>query len=501
MTASGTVGGRARAPYEVLVAGAGPAGLLCAVELAVRGVRCRVVDRRPGPLPGSRCPTLWQRSLEALASAGLPMAELLDRSLPLERKVFHVAGATAEVDLRSEASPHAFPVLLRQDDLERFLTERLAELGGKVDYGHEVLSVGPDMPGATDVLLRGPGGDERVRVAWAVLATGAGGVTGGGERDAGPARPAAAGELPGMRWVLADVRATAEFAPGPGEEHIFREATGHAGLVPLPGGGHRLFLALPDEACGAGPDGSPTPADVAAAAERMVGLRLATPDAVWSVRPASAVADRFRQGRRLLLGDAARRFPMPVHGLNTGLQDALGLGWKLATAVRRPAVAEELLDTYDAERRAAAEGVRDRAERVLGYGSTVPVEVIRDRLLRRVFDIRTEPVPRYAPGPLTDPDSPLGGSPAPFATAGGVFPAWRLVVRHRAGEAVPGWLVGRLEALTREFGLPLVIAAGDMASAGVHAYLVRPDGYVSFDGGPGRLAALAQHLTRVRRFL
>lgn len=505
---------------RILIAGAGPSGLLCAVELAARGVPCRVVDRRPGPAGGSRCPTLWQRTLRVLDAAGVPVEALRRAGTALERKRFLIAGADAEVDLRSGDGPFAAPLLIRQEDLERLLLERLRALGGAVEYGVELLEVRRNDGGASRhgagapavVVLRGPDGVGEAPVDRVVCATGAAGrVTGvTGPADVAPV---------GMRWLLADVSVAPEDTPAPGVEHILRDHAGHGGLVPLPGGGHRLFLALPDDPAGA--DRQPTPAEVVEAARRSVGVRLTgEPGAIWAVRPRSWVADAFVDGPVVLLGDAARSFPMPVHGLNTGLQEAAELGWKLAAAASLPAAAgTELLATYDAERRTAAERIRERAERVLGYGSTVPLEVIRDRLLARVFELRTEPETVHAPGPLTAAGGALAGHRVPEGAGRAAGPGWYVALLPGTGPGRPGRPgaeAGRAAAaVAARFGLPLVACpavpaadGGDAArapegvpDAGARLLLVRPDGHVSFDGSPAEPAVLERHLQSVRRFL
>ncbi|WP_406728636.1 FAD-dependent monooxygenase [Streptomyces sp. GD-15H] len=492
---------------RILIAGAGPSGLLCAVELAARGVPCRVVDRRPGPAAGSRCPTLWQRSLRVLAAAGMRVEAVRRLGVALERKRFLIAGADIEVDLRTGDGPFDTPLLVRQGELERLLAGRLAALGGKVEYGVELVEVrrGGEAAGGAKAVLHGPAGAEEVSADWVVCATGAGGSVGGAPVPAGEASA-------GMRWLLADVQVAAADRPAPGVEHILRDRGGHGGLVPLPGGGHRLFLALPDEWAGQG-GRTPSPGEVAEAARRAVGVRLTgAPRAVWSVRPRSWVAPSFVDGPVVLLGDAARSFPMPVHGLNTGLQEAANLGWKLARAAFAPPAARAvLLATYDAERRAVADQVRVRTERVLGYGATVPLEVIRDRLLARVFELRTEPDAACAPGPLTAAGGELAGLPAPDWATHAPGPGWRVALLR--GETSPGAGTGpgpgvgpAAGALAARFGLPLVACSAGPGTPvapdpGPRLLLVRPDGYVSFDGPGDGLSALEDHLESVRDFL
>ncbi|GAA3732065.1 2-polyprenyl-6-methoxyphenol hydroxylase-like FAD-dependent oxidoreductase [Spinactinospora alkalitolerans] len=464
---------------EVLIAGAGPSGLLCAVELARRGIHCRILDARPGgPHVQTRCPTLWQRSLEVLSWAGVEV-DRAEGLLPLRHKVFHIGGESAAVGVSAPDAPFPEPVLLAQSRLERLLTERLAALGTLVEYGWEVLDA-VDRGDGVDVVVRGPSGTTRTAAGWLVNASG---------RSGPPALSTGAGAAvqrgyQGTEWVLADVRVGGAGLPAD-EEHIYRLEAGHAGLIPVSGGVHRLFLGVEGGA-------TPSARAVADTAAAITGLRIApVPGTLWRTRPEGIVTDIRRSRRVLLVGDAAKRFPMPVHGLNSGLQDAFSLGWMLAGAIRDGD--EGLPAEYAAERRAAALALFERTDRIFGYGSAVDIATLRGRLLARVVDMRTEPAVRHPPGRLV---SDGAGEPLPAVPVRGAGPQglfglvrgaaeWSAVLLaapedHAAAETAR--ILRRRLASRFPGRVRLLTAAPSGARRPGGLMLVRPDGHVAWRG-------------------
>jgi hypothetical protein len=172
-------------------------------------------------------------------------------------------------------------------------------------------------------------------------------------------------------------------------------------------------------------------------------------------------------------------YPMPVTGMNSGIHDAFNLGWKLAAAVRGES-GTWLLDTYATERRAVAERLLHRAERILGFGSATAVDVLHDRLKRGVFDVRDEPEIRYPPGDLSV--DRLAGE-APGVPAGAVVPVLgaipALVDADHPGWTVvapPGGRSPRMDAAVAPLGPRRTLDGHERV-----LMLVRPD-------GPRRLA-------------
>ncbi|MFD0801073.1 FAD-dependent monooxygenase, partial [Streptomonospora algeriensis] len=412
-----------RASTGVVVAGAGPSGLLCALELARRGIACRVFDRRPRvPGGGTRCPTVWQRSREVLERAGVRLEDAEGGFLTLRRKRFHIGGETAAIDVSTDRAPFAEPVLIAQERLERLLTRRLAELGTPVEYATEVVRTADHGWGVT-ASVHGPAGEAGVGAEWLVDTTGRAGPL----CSKGSFGFAAERTYPGAEWFLADVR-VADASITTDEEHIYRFESGHAGLIPIPGRLHRLFLAV-----GAGT--GPTARSAARRASEVTGLPIASVEgSTWRVRAHGSVADRWRSGRIVLAGDAAKRLPMPVHGLNSGLQDAAALGWMLADAIRHGDAG--LLAEYERERRSAALALFERTDRVFGYGSRTGISELRDRLLKRVVDMRTEPEVRHPAGRLVDGgagECGLTGGPLPAVALATGAPSLFELVRATTG--------------------------------------------------------------------
>jgi 2-polyprenyl-6-methoxyphenol hydroxylase-like FAD-dependent oxidoreductase len=409
---------------------------------------------------------------------GVDVARLRMAGGELRRKVFTIRGDSAVVDL-TPAPGRPGSLVIAQQGLEQALEQRLEELGGAVERGWTLVRTDSGPTGVTAELQRA--GEVRcVRASWLVRAT--------GSTPAGPAREK---PFPGVLWARADVTLAQGHDLSPYDEHIVRTHDGSAGLVPLPGGRHRLFVAMP-------PHVPAVAAQVAMLARDIAGWDVATIEAadVWWHRPVSRLVESHRAGRVLWAGEAAVIYPMPVTGMNSGIHDAFNLGWKLAAALGGEA-GPWLLDTYAAERRAAAELLLQRAERILGFGSATAVDVLHDRLKRGVFDARDEPETRYPPGGLSvdrlDDEAPgvpagavvpvLGTVPALVAAD---HPGWTLVVP-------PGSRSRRMDAAVALLGKPRIQDGPERV-----LMLVRPDGHIAWRGAPedvGDLAGLVRAVT------
>ncbi|MFI6939451.1 FAD-dependent monooxygenase [Streptomyces sp. NPDC050418] len=361
---------------DVLVVGAGPAGLTAALDLARRGISARVVEQADGLFPGSRGKGLQPRTLEVFHDLGV-LDEVLAAAGPAPVGMVWADGVRqGEHDMFADetieptpAEPYAGrPCMLPQWRTQEILLARLRALGGDVDFGRGVTGLRQDADAVTVTLDDGT----ELRARYAVAADGGRstmrrllGISMTGE------------EVDPSPTLVADVRIPAldrdnwHFFPG--------SPAGMLALCPLPGTADFQLMAQFQEGT---PDTAPD------AVRKLIAERtqLAAEDVTevrWSsdFRPRAALADRFRAGRVFLIGDAAHvHSPAGGQGLNTSVQDAYNLSWKLGRVLRGGAPAA-LLDTYEEERRPLAaemlglstrihrgEQARGRATQQLGLG-------------------------------------------------------------------------------------------------------------------------------------
>ncbi len=343
----------------VLICGAGAAGLTLAIDLSRRGVPFRLIEKLERPFAGSRGKGIQPRSQEVFEDLGV-----LDRLVaagglyPPPRK-YHDDGTHTdepfEVEPPTPSEPYHIPLMLPQFLTERLLRERLAELGDRVEFGCELLDFEQERDGVLARIL-GPGGEELVHVQYLIAADGGRSFI----RDAlGIAFP---GKTLGVRAMVADV-ALVGLNRDAWHQYNAGDMRRLMSLCPLAGTDlFQIQAAIP-------PEGD---VDLSIdALNAMVAERSGRDDIhVRSVSWASAytmsarLADRYRVDRIFLIGDAAHVHPPTGgQGLNTSVQDAYNLGWKLAAVLR--GAPEELLDTYEEERRPVAEEMLGLSTRLL----------------------------------------------------------------------------------------------------------------------------------------
>ncbi|SDH08189.1 2-polyprenyl-6-methoxyphenol hydroxylase [Sinosporangium album] len=330
---------------DVLIVGAGPTGLTLACDIARRGIDHRVVERDPAPNRATRAKTIQPRSLEVLDDLGA-VDHVLQRGVAYLDMRFHEAdGAIVDrpsISVRANDSyhtPYPDPLWIGQFEIEHALRHRHGELGGKVEFGTEVVGIEQDDAGVTVTLLTQEG-EQTVRARFVV------GADGGKSTTRKLIGLPLVGETYGwQRWYLGDVT-----VPDLDRAymHIWPSERGFLGLTPL---GDELWQfqspILPDDE----PE-TPSPAfyqrlfDERAGAAKVV-LTSASWLSVYQIQ--ARMAQEYRKGRVLLAGDAAH-----VHsaaggqGMNTGIQDAYNLGWKLDSVLSGAYMS--LLDTYGTER-------------------------------------------------------------------------------------------------------------------------------------------------------
>ncbi|MDX3577230.1 FAD-dependent monooxygenase [Streptomyces sp. FL07-04A] len=555
---------------DVLIVGAGPVGLSAAAELRRHGVRCRLVDRLPERLPYAKAVGIQPRTLEIWDRMGLART-MLEAAAVLRGQLTYVNGreqSRIDLELPPEV-PYEFAAL-PQYETERLLEEYVAGLGTLIERGTELLSFSQDEDGVTARLRTASGAEEELRAGYLIGCDGAHSTV---RKGLGLTFEGAAFA---EEYMLGDVEADWDLPHGYGIRSLHHAADGSTDdaliCVPLPGAGrYRMSMLVPPELStgtlggssartdgdggagagaveGAGTGGSTDEGDgVAHGLEggrtpelhhlQAVVDRLAPRPAVlsrlrWSsvFRISHRIVDRYGEGRVFVAGDAAHIHPPTgAQGMNTGIQDACNLAWKLAFVIHGEA-GPALLTTYDAERRPVGEEVVGRTVRHATRGMESDPDDPRTVLLREaqlLIDYRDGPLATDPHGP---PGAPQPGDRAPdcrgLTVPASAYP-WRLldVLRNRPGHVILLYGAGLTDlAAIAEAGLHTAAVAGAVTvavldgdtapsapdalpvpayrdTAGEFARLYRPDGPTGFVVRPDGYLAARFPLTATRTAL
>jgi 3-(3-hydroxy-phenyl)propionate hydroxylase len=321
--------GAARTSHAVVIAGGGPTGLMLAGELALAGVDVAIVERRPSQdLTGSRAGGLHARAIEVLDQRGIA-----DRFLA-QGKVHQVVHFHIPLDISDAPTRHNYVLGLWQHHIERILAEWVGELAVPIYRGRDVTGFAQDDTGVDVALSDG----QSLRAKYLVGCDGGRSLV---RKAAGIAFP---GWDPTTSWLIAEAETAEEPKWG-----LHQDAHGIHGIGKVENGGSaRIVLTEPELRL----DSEPTLRDVSEALVAVYGTDYGIHSPTWISRftDMTRQAASYRDRRVLLAGDAAHVHP-PVggQGLNTGVQDAVNLGWKLAQVIKQTSP-ESLLDTYHAER-------------------------------------------------------------------------------------------------------------------------------------------------------
>jgi 2-polyprenyl-6-methoxyphenol hydroxylase-like FAD-dependent oxidoreductase len=525
---------------DVLIVGAGPTGLALAAQLAAHGVRPRLVDRSHDRVHESRALAIQPRTLEVLAGFGVT-EELLARGNRAVRLHMHVRHRVLtlpmfDLGLGDTAYPHL--LFLSQAETEDVLQHHLQTSGVTVERGVELVDLRTGADQVTCQLRHDDGRDETVAATYLVGCDGAHSTV---RRAAGIAFE---GSSYPQTFVLADVEAD---GVAPGAAHVFLSRAGMLLFFPLGRPASWRLLVMR-------PSTDPTPADAPVTLDEVRALtdtytdgtvRLHDPVWMTNFRLHHRAAARYRTGRVFLAGDAAHiHSPAGAQGMNTGIQDAVNLGWKLAQTLHGTGP-EELLDTYEPERAPIGRMVLRFTDRAFTIAtSTNPlVRFARTHIAPaliplaarartgRAYAFRTvaQLGIRYRRSPLSvnGPGAPRRGPRAGDRLADAEIihngqsttlhqaiggPGWHLLLCG----PTQAWTTERIEALGPASGAQLTVdrLGADSAPGAWHdpdgralrrlglsaddvaLYLVRPDGHVGYRSGTAGVTEMSGYLNR-----
>ncbi|MEU0743940.1 FAD-dependent oxidoreductase [Streptomyces sp. NPDC006134] len=330
-------------PIQVLVVGAGPVGLTAAHELARRGLRVRLVDAAPGPARTSRAVATHPRTLETYDQMGI-----VDDVLPLGRRnqafTMYAGGrrrVRLEADYATMPTRYPYTLVIEQTETEAALRSAVARLGVRVEWGVRLADLGQDADAVRARLVHADGREEECTASWLV------GCDGGHST----VRKRLGLELLGESsetWMLADAPVDTEVEP----DSIYWTHTGGQALmmVPYARAGHWRLLDTVPAAGGDGP--GRIEEQFSAKLSAGLGHRVRVGEASWTsvFTFQQRMVERMQDGRVLVAGDAAHvHSPASGQGMNTGIQEAYNLAWKLAM-VEQGHAGRQLLETYSEER-------------------------------------------------------------------------------------------------------------------------------------------------------
>lgn len=521
---------------DVLIAGAGPIGITAAIELARRGIDIRIVDPLHEPPQYAKAVGVQPRTLEVFEGMGV-LNRILDAAVQMFGQLVYVNGEkVAQVEFATPADvPFGF-IAIPQYATERILREELAMHGVQIERGVRVESFEQDADGVT-ATLDGVGGRQTVRAGYLVGADGAHSTV---RKALGLTFEGAAFA---EQYMLGDVEVDWSVPRGWAVRSM-HQADGKTDdllvCIPLPGRGrYRMSMLVPDDltadtavdgvAHGFEGDRRPELHHIQAVLDRLSPEPATARNLRWSsvFRISHRIVDAYGRGRVFVAGDAAHIHPPTgAQGMNTGIQDAHNLAWKLALAVSGDA-APGLLDSYDAERRPVGEEVVGRTVRSaregIGADSTDP-----DFVIRREAQLLI----RYDGSPIVAPGS---GGRAPDAigltrdAVTGPLRLFSLLNRREhtlllyAGDSATAADVASFEALAEAASqathgrIDVVLIAAPSADVGgtvlplirdgaedfacmysadqSSVYLVRPDGYLGFTSTGMDAGAVVAHLS------
>ncbi len=482
---------------QILIVGAGPVGLTMAAELARYGLQVRIIDRSSHATETSNALVLWTRTLELMDRMGCTPA-FLEAGLRAHGASIR-SGETilGHIGFDDIASSYNFALMLPQRDTERLMAAHLHTLGVAVERRVELVSFVEAADHVEARLSHADGREETIATPWLIGCDGAHSTVrhGLGIEFHGSAQ--------GDDWMLADVRLEGDGTPPADEIAAYLHREGPFVVFPIPGGRARV-IATVGKTDPAHPRPNPTLADVQAMADGRTGGGFRVVDPVWlaNFRINERKVSGYRRGRIFLAGDAAHiHSPAGGQGMNTGMQDAINLAWKLAMAMRGDAAAT-LLDSYSPERNAVGEMVLRNAARLtdvatlahpaaqaarnLALRFLLGLHAVQDRIARTMSEIEIA----YADSPLSE-GRKAGAQWAPEQYAGpppgfGTPPRFVLFAADMEKGAA---LAARFPTLLESKPRP--------SPNSQNLFIVRPDGYVGLSADSAAWDRAESYLKRL----
>ena len=511
---------------EVLIIGAGPTGLMLANQLARRGVRPMIIDRHSGPAQQSRAMVVQARTLEIYSKMGLNDQPHALGAIGGGANIWASGKWTTRIpigDIGRSMSAFPYILMLGQDDNERIMGARLHELGVDVQWNTELTEF-EQHPFHVDVTLKQPDNStRRLRAAWVAGCDGSRSLV---RQKSGITFPGAPYE---HVFFVADTEATGAMKPG--ELNVYLWADGFHLFFPMKGKDRWRVIGILPKAMRHRDD--LTFDEVVPAVQKEVGTDLTFKQCSWfsTYRIYHRAAERFRDRRCFLLGDAAHiHSPVGAQGMNTGLQDAYNLAWKLALVVKGCADFS-LLDTYEQERIPVAKRLLATTDRVFQvivkdgwFGRLFRTRILarvaafammKERVRKLAFQTISQIGIRYRESPLS---KNLPGLPDGAPRAGDRFPwmklafqpdgpvedlfarledtCFNLLVFWQAAPASP-----EMGDLVRVHAVPASPANESeqirVGIVGPAFYLLRPDGHVGLAGTRVDAAAIKSYIAAI----
>ena len=529
---------------DVLVIGAGPVGLTLAVECQRHGVSFRIVDKAPGHSLHSKALAIWSGTLEHLAAAGLA-EDFLKAARPVRKMVLQDMGhLIAEIPLTEGLETlYGSPVIIPQSETEQLLLAQLQKQGVEIERNVECVDLRQDPDGVTCGLRRSDGTTETITAGWVAGCDGARSI----------ARHKLPVDFTGLTEDSGFILADAKVLNALTDDSILLSSGPHGPVIifPVKPGVWRFFGLREHSEDRSEPTLEEIQRHVDDAG--LPHLRLFDPEWLSYFAVNERVASRNRVGRVFLLGDASHiHSPAGGQGMNTGMQDAFNLGWKLKLLSSGQGDLEAIAESYFAERHPVAEKVVKQTSRLLHFGIRSNPVVREAKKVILPFLSHLEPFKKaaafelsglglsYPSGPLIEKDSPAlshhhhlaPGSlarPVPVNKEGAAVSLWRELLHSghslllfsgpSPSEKTATFISARIDEFQNLLVRCLVIWYAEATPSiwqhesplldprgEAHAryslrepgwYLVRPDQYIAARGLDSELSLLRNYLQKI----